>query len=95
MSGICGHPRKAVALGVGSSARPCLYRLAAVNLSGRFWTMETLISLGFRGVRRLAECYRTPGLDGGPCRDRTYDQLIKRRYIYAEHFHYGTSTYMR
>ena len=32
-------------------------------------------------------------LNGGPCRDRTYDQLIKRSPFYHHFFPYRTITY--
>ena len=38
----------------------------------------------FRDFRRRFGCYRNSleGVDGGPCRDRTYDQLIKSQLLY-------------
>jgi hypothetical protein len=32
-------------------------------------------------------------VDGGPCRDRTYDQLIKRSFLARDLFPSKTSTY--
>jgi hypothetical protein len=38
----------------------------------------------FSDFRRRSGCYRNSleGVDGGPCRDRTYDQLIKSQLLY-------------
>ena len=45
---------------------------------GRLRTSLDACAFGHMGYRSV----RTALLDGGPCRDRTYDQLIKRRSFY-------------
>jgi hypothetical protein len=45
---------------------------------------------GDEGAAQVLDC---TGLNGGPCRDRTYDQLIKRSFLSRALLPSKTSTY--
>jgi hypothetical protein len=45
--------------------------------NGAQW--HNVVSVRRKGAAQVLDC---TGLNGGPCRDRTYDQLIKSQLLY-------------